>query len=323
MGIVLVSWRDPQALSGLRANEVGWEIDTLKSTLLHEELALRTNPADESAAREMAIAFVLLKRGTMSDDDYERAQELLRDEMVFAANLTNARVLASAYVSAHETTGDLNDVGATVSELLAAEGARRLALGEAAAARVAFELAVVEDPLRLDALIGAAAANVLQNRAEDAETFINRALAIQSDNLIAQRLRGEIHVLQNELADAEKAFRRAHDLAPEDYDISDHLGWVLVANGQAEEGAELLRQAIEVAPGDAERQYRYAQALAKAGRHGDSAVVLEGLLNTPSLPSHVRESSLALQRVIGGAQEGAAQAAHGAAADGGLVEAAQ
>ena len=71
----------------------------------------------------------------------------------------------------------------------------------------------------------------------------------------------------------------AHAAAPDHAAIKDTLGWVLVNHGEVERALPLLEAARQALPEQPEVRYRYATALANAGRDGEARQELVALLN--------------------------------------------
>ena len=141
----------------------------------------------------------------------------------------------------------------------------RLAGRERQASEV-LEKTIRENPTFAQPLLSLAAVHVQRHEVAAAAAAYEKVLAIEPDNVEAQRGRGDVALIQGDLAEAERRYARILELEESDAGALAKLGVVRMRTGRPDEAIALLQKAVGRDPKNAEALLYLAGALALNGR---------------------------------------------------------
>jgi arylsulfatase A-like enzyme/Flp pilus assembly protein TadD len=181
-------------------------------------------------------------------------------------------------------------------------------LGRAEAALEALGKAVEIDPRNTKSYLRLSEAESARGNLDSAEGWLRRALAVQEDQVLVDRLAevlmqagkggearalleglatkapndslaaynlGQLLLAEGEVEAAMAELRRAVALSPSDPDVHQALGSALALSGRSEEAVVSFRRAVELAPCFAAAQANLGAAYAELGRLPEAAAALE------------------------------------------------
>jgi len=126
------------------------------------------------------------------------------------------------------------------------EGLQQLRDGNAEDAVTSFNDALAINPQHVKSLINLTRAYLQLQQFEDAETTINRAVAIDSTDPAISRVQGRVLQSTGNNEEAITAYRKSIDLKPENNPYAyNNLGLIYVLSGQYEDAVPLLEKAVQ------------------------------------------------------------------------------
>lgn len=126
------------------------------------------------------------------------------------------------------------------------EGLQQLRDGNPEAAVSSFKDALTIDPQHVKSLVNLTRAYLQMQRFEDAETAINRAVAIDSTDAAIFRVQGRVLQSTGSNEEAITAYRKSIDLKPENNPYAyNNLGLIYVLSDQHEDAVPLLEKAVQ------------------------------------------------------------------------------
>ncbi|MFN0009906.1 MAG: tetratricopeptide repeat protein [Planctomycetota bacterium] len=130
---------------------------------------------------------------------------------------------------------------------------------------------------------------------KDTRTLFQHALAVTSENAIAEKCLGDALMGEGDLDGAIAHLTRAARIAPALYDVHNNLGAALGAKGRFEEAVVQYRAEISSRPRAAEAYYNLGVALVSLGRVDEGiAAYQEALRIDPDLPDADAKLGIAL-----------------------------
>jgi tetratricopeptide (TPR) repeat protein len=133
---------------------------------------------------------------------------------------------------------------------------------------------VEEKPEELSALIALAMLEQENSNTKSAVTLYEKVLSIKGDSPLVLNNLSYIY-FENGDPRALDLAAKAYELAPKSPAIADTYGWILVESKQLSKGLPILQQAAEAAPKTKEILQHYSEALTRAGKLDEAAVVME------------------------------------------------
>jgi arylsulfatase A-like enzyme/Tfp pilus assembly protein PilF len=182
----------------------------------------------------------------------------------------------------------------------------RLAGDERQASEV-LEKTIRENPSFTQPLLSLAAVHVQRHEVAAAAAAYERVLALEPDNVEAQRGRGDVALIQGDLAEAERRYARILELEDADAGALAKLGVVRMRTGRPAEAMALLQKAVARDPRNAEALLYLAGALASTGRPAEAVPFFERALAAGPRTT-MALNGLALTRLELGDRAGAAAA---------------
>lgn len=162
--------------------------------------------------------------------------------------------LSSGAGAARKASRELpSSAGVLIAEAQRAFDARRYSDAE----KKYQEVAKIADN-NVSVLANLAAAQIEQNRLNEAEGNLAKALAADSGDAFAQYQMGYLKYRQQKLDDALNHLSRAAELEPKNPDAHHYLGIVLSEKGQRGAAEAHLRKAIQLQPGNAAAHHNLA-----------------------------------------------------------------
>ncbi|MGD0695615.1 MAG: sulfatase-like hydrolase/transferase [Terriglobia bacterium] len=129
-------------------------------------------------------------------------------------------------------------------------------IGKADEAVAEFQAILADDPRNLPAYIELARSDVGLHRYLDGASQLKAALALDSHNVEAEELLGDIWLAVGDSGRAAAEFHQLLTFAPQDYEAHFGLGLLAARRGQATEAAEHFRTALAANPFSAEAHYQ-------------------------------------------------------------------
>lgn len=130
------------------------------------------------------------------------------------------------------------------------EAHRQLVAGEVLAAEVIYQEMLLIAPEYPEAMHGMGLLCVAQEKLDDAESWLRKAVDADPEAAEYWNSLGEVLRLLGRCDEAVSAYRQAQALAPEAATIVNNLAVGLAGLGQAEEAKSCFRRAIELDPAD-------------------------------------------------------------------------
>lgn len=275
----------------------------------HLERALEITPADATAHGSLAEAYRLAGR----PDDAQRAAESARTESpVFSipdpirfevdqrcvsprACDERARRLVSegSYNAALRDLGLLAEVLAEDASVRRRIAACRLALGDLAGARDAYELAARLEPDDATAHVQLARIALAEERQEDAAAALRAALERDPRNATMRKDLARILAQNGDFAGAVAQFEAAAALSEPDSELHHNWGTTLDRAGRKEEAVAHFRSALELDPGNPGTLLNLGLALEGLGRTDEALACYEDAAqNHPDHPAAKRFAEL-------------------------------
>jgi cellulose synthase operon protein C len=270
-------WMDSQDMLE-RAQKARAEGD-LRAALVDLRTLLRKDP--QMLEARVALGEVSLEMGDIASAI--RELELARNSSLPVEGL--AVPLARAYLAGQRPADALQllDSVPTVNsaaDLAGLRGTALLSLDRRAEAKQAFETAVRLDPKAVDALLGLASVEAIDDVASGLATT-DRALKLGPNSPRVRLARGALQMQGNRFVEAEKEFRTAAELAQQQKNGTYRLAALagvseaLLARGDSAGALEVTGTLQSLAPENSIARYLRARALFQSGKAAEARPLLE------------------------------------------------
>ncbi len=210
--------------------------------------ALRLNP--QTAVAQLALARVQLARGSGSSavELAQQARTSQPDNPDARATYARTLIRARAFARAAPEVASLRREFPKNAVVLALEGYLLAATGRFAESERAYESAVALEPRYVDGLVGLATAKVSLKKVDEARRLIVAATTAQPDVPALLTTAARVHLVASEFTQAETALQRSIAVAPAHLEAFGLLAQLYLAQGKLDRATEQLKVQAAAAP---------------------------------------------------------------------------
>lgn len=223
--------------------------------------AIQKAPDNADARLGLGKAYVQVADFSAAQKELLRARELGAGEEDIILPLAQTWIaLGKADRVLSEFQADEDAAPEYRADVFVAQGRAQVALGDADAARTAFNEALALQPDNVHALTGLGTLDVQAGSLDSAQDLLDRAAAVAPEDPAVLGLRGDLAMRQQRYEDAVAVYKALYKSVPQNFWYRLALARAQMAAGDDEEAIQHLDALVSRAPGSAEVNYLRALA---------------------------------------------------------------
>ena len=240
--------------------------DDPQGALIQLNNSLQRDPGQLPAKILLGRTRLALGHPKAAEEALMQARQLGADDSQIALPLAQARNQLGRYKLNTETIRPVGLPPDVASSLWVELGLARLALGDTAGARIAFEEALKIEPGKIGGTLGLVSVFLEERDYESAETLCNEALTTAPGNADAWFIMGTLLEFRYQLAAAEAHFTQALQLSPQHFKAQLARAIVVLNLDRPTEAVSLFEEILRQRPWSLEAAYLLSQSLAVSGQ---------------------------------------------------------